>query len=129
MARRFSDRYYMGNAELVAIVSDAKKVLFAHKPELKVFETEIGSYISRAVQLRNEKGMRRLESYAADQAAQAEYKAELVKLASNEAKKCIRRFAGRLKESLAKQTAITAANTSADRYFDYSDDILVTQLA
>lgn len=94
-------RYCLTKSESLAIIASAKRHLLAEHPELKPFQNEIGSYIARAVEGRNERGIARTgDSLKEDEAAQARYMAELTALAEREARQCLRRFRDR-PESIA----------------------------
>ncbi len=94
-------RYFISTSELIVIIATAKNNLLAEHPELKPFQNEIGSYIARAVEGRNEKGIARTGGSLSDaEASQTRYIAELSELADREARQCLRRFRDR-PESLA----------------------------
>ena len=94
-------RYFISTSELIVIIATAKNNLLAEHPELKPFQNQIGSYIARAVEGRNEKGIARTGGSLSDaEASQARYIAELSELADREARQCLHRFRDR-PESIA----------------------------
>lgn len=95
MANFVPGRYYLSTSDSLALIAHAKNSLLAEHPELKPFQNEIGSYIARAVESRNERGITRAGTFREDEAAQERYFAELSTLAEREAQRCIRRFRDR----------------------------------
>ncbi len=85
-------RYYATVEEVRKIVSDARERFFLGYPDYRPFENDISSYIARAVQLRNEKGVSRPSSYQEDQAKRIKYLDELYEIAKKEAWRCLDRF-------------------------------------
>lgn len=97
-------RYSISTSDALVLIATAKNNLLADHPELKPFQNEIGSYIARAVESRNERGIARNGTLQQDEAAQVRYLAELSLLAEREARECIRRFRHRV-EAPDKQKA------------------------
>jgi hypothetical protein len=96
-------------------VGDTKLVFFRENPEYKVFENQIGSYLTRAVSLRNESGVLSPEDYLEYLIIREAYFWELCHIAEKEIKACIRRFKHQLPECSKKELK---QEESKDKYFD-----------
>jgi len=89
-------KYFASRDTVVEIVRVAKSELLEKFPEYKVFEGQIGSFVARAVQLRNEVGIVRREGFLQDTVTQSSYFDELYRIARKEIEACKLRFADQL---------------------------------
>lgn len=122
----FHRKYQANSDTVIEIVAEAKRQLLAKEPGLKLFESEIGAYIARAVEQRNEQGMVRPESAAflSQQSAISDYHVLLAQLAAREAQKCKKRFAHKLQDHLTKEEAFAARLPGGVQTVDDYDSVI-----
>ncbi len=89
-------KYFASRDSVVRIVAEVKSEFLEAHPEYKIFDGELGSYVARAVQSRNETGIERKEGFLQDAAAQSVYFDELYRIARKEIDRCKLRFADQL---------------------------------
>ncbi len=98
-------RYRLSKNELIELIARVKNNLLEEHPELTPFQGEIGSFIARAVEGRNERGIARAEGFREDELARAKYYDELNRLADQEARRCEARFRDRAKPLATNETS------------------------
>lgn len=112
-------KYHASRDSVVEIVAAAKLEFLTQHPEYKIFEGEIGSYVARAVQLRNEQGVARKEGFLQDAVAQKAYFDELYGVAKKEIEQCHMRFAGQLPLPVESEGETHQAPDHADVHMPY----------
>lgn len=111
-------RFYASSSKITEIVHICKIEFFTKNPQYQAFEDEISSYVFRAVEKKNERGMTRLDDYFEDQKAQAEYFAFLAAAAKSELARCKTRYKAKLpkKPKHSNETSLNSTHNKWDEY-------------
>jgi hypothetical protein len=111
-------RFFASSSKITEIVHMCKIEFFTKNPQYQEFEDEISSYVFRAVEKKNERGLVRPDDYFEDQKAQAEYFDYLAAAAKSELARCRSRYKDRLlKETThSKETTLNSTHNRRDDY-------------